>query len=457
MGQCPQGGGLAQGPFEVVALSVARTDDTIFALSSAHGRAGVAVVRVSGGRAGAVLHELAGAQVLPRLAAVRDLKDRNGDVLDQALVLWFPGPASFTGEDVAEFHVHGGRAVIAGLLEELGSKTGLRPAEAGEFTRRAVEHGKFDLTQAEALADLIDAETEGQRRLALRQYDGALLELYERWRVGLIKASAWAAAAIDFSDEEIPDDLLGQARAAAAAILGEIANHLADAHRGELIREGIYLTLIGPPNSGKSSLLNALAKRDVAIVSDIAGTTRDVLEVKLDLAGYPVVVSDTAGLRATSDPLEAEGVRRAEDRAQASDITILLLDGAGVNPEVELTDRQTTFVVWNKSDQPWPVDREGLRISAKTGEGLPELLNLLAKKVQEALEIKSNSPLLTRARHRHELEQAQLALGRALGASESELMAEDLHQALRALGRLTGRVDIEELLDVIFRDFCIGK
>ncbi|MBI3678553.1 MAG: tRNA uridine-5-carboxymethylaminomethyl(34) synthesis GTPase MnmE [Proteobacteria bacterium] len=430
--------------------------DTIFALSSAHGRAGVAVVRVSGTAAGGVLSELAGAKIEARRATLRDL--RVGDmVLDRALVLWFPAPASFTGEDVAEFHVHGGPAIVRALLEALGGKTGLRPADPGEFTRRAVENGKFDLTQAEALADLIEAETEGQRKQALRQYEGALGELYESWRTRLIRAAAWAEAAIDFSDEELPDDLLGQARATGLRILREISSHLADSHRGELIREGVYLTLIGPPNSGKSSLLNALAKRDVAIVSEVPGTTRDVLEVRLDLGGYPVIVSDTAGLRPTVDPVEAEGVRRATNRAQTSDITILLLDGTVVNSAEGLEEQQASFVVWNKADRPWPARHEGIKISAKTGEGLPELLTFLAKKVREELEVKSNSPLLTRARHRHELEVAKAALERAIRAEESELMAEDFRLALRAVGRITGRVDLEELLDVIFRDFCIGK
>jgi tRNA modification GTPase len=434
----------------------ARTGDTIFALSSGRGRAGVAVIRVSGRLAASVLAELAGPDVKPRQATLRTLRDGER-VLDHALVLWFPAPASFTGEDVAEFHVHGGSAIVNALLEALGERPGLRPADPGEFTRRAVENGKFDLTQAEALADLIEAETEGQRHQALQQYEGALLRLYEGWRERLIKAAAWAEAAIDFSDEELPIDVMSRARSSAEQILAEISEHLENGRRGELVRDGVYLTLIGLPNTGKSSLLNALVKRDVAIVSEIPGTTRDVLEARLNLGGYPVIVVDTAGLRTSTDPIEREGVRRATERAQASDITLLLLDGTAEDPFSGLGEPKATLTVWNKSDLPWPQPRDGLKISAKTGEGFSELLSLLEKNVQKALEIKSNSPVFTRARHRHELEAARSALERATAASQSELMAEDLRLALRALGRITGRVDIEELLDVIFRDFCIGK
>jgi tRNA modification GTPase len=435
--------------------------DTIFALSSAPGRAGVAVIRVSGPSAGACTRALTGGAVPPpRMAALRQLRDDAGQPIDQALVLWFAGPASFSGEDVVEFHVHGGRAIVARLLAALAKMAGCRPAEPGEFTRRAVENGKFDLTQAEALKDLIDAETESQRIQALRQYGGALAALYEVWRTRLIRASAWAEAEIDFADEEVPLDLQGRSRAEISDIIQEIQRHLDDSHRGELVREGIYLTLIGPPNAGKSSLLNALAKRDVAIVAETPGTTRDVLEVKLDLGGYAVVVADTAGLRDVADAVENEGVRRALARAESSDVVLLLLDGSSSDPLSGLPSgiaARASLIVWNKSDLPWPGQRQGLQLSLKTGEGFEQLLSAVEAKVAERLDLPREAPVLTRTRHRYALEQAVVSLKRALATGEAELFAEDLRLAARWIGRITGRIDIEELLDVIFRDFCIGK
>jgi len=435
--------------------------DTIFALSSGAGRAGVALIRVSGPHAGAALAALAGSKSFePRKAKLARLNDKNGEAIDDALVLWFAAPASFTGEDVAEFHVHGGRAIIEALLAALAALPGLRPAEPGEFTRRAVENGKFDLTRAEALADLIDAETDSQRRQALRQYEGALAALYEGWRDRLIRAGAWAEAAIDFSDEEIPDDVIAGARRTAGDILKEIQAHLNDSGRGEIVRNGVHLTVFGKTNAGKSSFVNALAKRDVAIVSPIPGTTRDVIEVHLDLGGYAVIVSDTAGLRPAEEAIESEGIRRALARTESADIALLLLDGTAVDPFAGLPEgarERASLAVWNKSDLPWPEHRDGLRISAKTGEGIDALVEALSKLIKQSLEGKGESPPLTRARHRHALEQAADALSRAVAAQDTELMAEDLRLALRALGRITGRVDIEELLDVIFRDFCIGK
>lgn len=434
--------------------------DTIFALSSGRGRAGVAVIRVSGPQAGLAVEALTGAELPePRLAALRQFFAADGALIDEGLVLWFPAPASFTGVDVAEFHVHGGRAVVAAMLQALDALPGLRPAEAGEFTRRAVENGKFDLTQAEALADLINAETEAQRRQAVRQYGGALAALYEDWRTRLIRAAAWAEAAIDFSDEEIPADALASARTQVTEILGEIRGHLNDDRRGEILRDGFYLTVIGPPNSGKSSLINALARRDVAIVSDIPGTTRDVVEVHLDLGGYPVILADTAGLRASADAIESEGVRRALERAESADAVLLLLDAAAEHPFAGLPDAaqtSATLPVWNKIDLPHPA-RDGLAISVKTGQGLDALLAALADLVRTSTGSGDTSPPLTRQRHRRALTDASEALTRALAADAPELIAEELRLALRALGRITGRVDIEDLLDVVFRDFCIGK
>jgi tRNA modification GTPase len=432
--------------------------DTIFALSSGRGRSGVAVVRVSGPQAGAAIGTLTGTgPAQPRLAARRRILTATGEPIDDGLVLWFPAPASFTGEDVAEFHVHGGRAVVDALLAALGELPGLRPADAGEFTRRAVENGKFDLTQAEALADLVNAETEAQRRQALRQYGGALSALYEGWRTELIGAGAWAEAAIDFSDEELPADTLAKAKTQATDVLEQIQAHLNDARWGEILREGFHLTVIGPPNSGKSSLVNALARREVAIVSEMAGTTRDVLEVHLDLGGYPVIVADTAGLRESADAVESEGVRRALARAEQADAVLLLMDATARDRMERAAEfpGKPVLKVWNKADLPHP-ERAGLAISVRTGAGMDELLNRVGDMVRNTLPADAPAPL-TRDRHRHTLQQAEQALTRALSAHALELLAEEFRVALGHLGQLTGRVDVEDLLDVIFANFCIGK
>ena len=438
-----------------------RAHDTIFALASAPGRAGVAVLRVSGSSAGDCVKSLTGNDIPPaRQAVLRRFQSPDGEQIDEGLVLWFPAPASLTGEDVAEFQVHGGRAIVDGLAAALSALPGCRPAEPGEFTRRGVLNGKFDLTQAEAIADLVAAETDAQRRQALRQYDGALSALYETWREELIKALAWAEAAIDFSDEELPGDVLAGARDGAQTVCRAVQAHLNDARRGELVREGLFLTVIGPPNAGKSSLVNALAGRDVAIVSETAGTTRDVIEVRMDLGGYAVILADTAGLRAASGAVEAEGVRRALARAESADLILLLLDGSDTKSSVNIAENivnPSTLTVWNKADLPWPIEHHGLTLSLKTGEGLEVVIAAIAAAAKDRLESPSEAPLLTRARHRHALKDAATGLERANGAREPELFAEDLRLALGALGRITGRVDVEDLLDAIFSDFCIGK
>lgn len=435
-------------------------DDTIFALASAAGRAGVAVFRVSGSKAGDCIKLLTKREIPPPQRAVVRKFGGTGGPIDEGLVLWFQGPASLTGEDVAEFQVHGGRAIAEALAAELGALPGCRPAEPGEFTRRAVEHGKFDLTQAEAIADLVAAETEAQRHQALRQYDGALGRLCEAWRADLLKALAWSEAAIDFSDEELPEDVIAQARRSVETVCSAMNAHLDDARRGELVREGLFLTVIGPPNAGKSSLVNALAGRDVAIVAESAGTTRDVIEVRMDLGGYAVVLADTAGLRAASETVEAEGVRRALARAETADLVLVLLDGSDRNSSVNLPENMVNklaLTVWNKADLPWPVRRDGLTLSLKTGEGLDAVIAAITAAVKERLEGGGEAPLLTRPRHRHALWEAATALERAAKARQTELFAEDLRLALRSLGRITGQVDVEELLDMVFRDFCIGK
>jgi tRNA modification GTPase len=436
--------------------------DTIFALSSAPGRAGVAVFRVSGPSADRALSFLTGKE-LPseRHAEIRTLFDKsNNSQIDNVLVLRFVPPRSYTGENIVEFQTHGGKAVIASMLEALAKIPGLRPAEAGEFTRRAVENGRLDLTQAEAIADLINAETDAQRRQALRQYEGELGALYEGWRGQLIKAAAWLEAAIDFAEDEVPPSAMVESRQAISLILKQIQSHLADGRRGEILREGLHVAIIGPPNVGKSSLLNALAQRDVAIVSEVAGTTRDIIEVKLDLAGYPVILADTAGIRDVHDGIEAEGVRRAEARAKAADLRLLLLDSTAKTPFAGLAPglvEAADLTAWNKSDLPG-AKREGLLVSAKTGHGLPRLIKELSEKAKISLEHVNEAPVLTRARHRQALEEAASSLTRAAEVfSQPELAAEEMRRALRSIGRITGRVDLEELLDAVFRDFCIGK
>ena len=426
-------------------------NSTIFALASAPGRAGLAVVRASGPAAGAALAALAGAAVPPRRASLRRLSCK-GAALDQALLLWFPGPGSFTGEDVAEFHIHGGRAIREALFAAFVA-LGLRPAEPGEFSRRAVENGRFDLTRAEAVADLADVETPAQLRQALRQYEGGLAELYEGWRTGLLHALARAEAAIDFSDDGVEEAELAASRAQASEITKQIQIHMDDSGRGEALREGLRLAIIGPPNAGKSSLINALARRDIAIVSQTPGTTRDVVGVRLDLGGYPVHVSDTAGLRETQDAVEAEGVRRARAEAAASHLTLLLLDGA----DTEVPAIKADLVVRNKSDLAGFKKTDALSLSLKTGEGLADLVNALTRLVSARLETHNDAPALTRPRHRHALNEALKSLQHAAAATEPELFAEDLRLAMRAIGRITGAVDVEEILDSVFRDFCIGK
>lgn len=439
---------------------------TIYALATAPGRSGVAVVRISGPAAGSALAALTGRSLPdPRRAVLTKLRDPGtGDALDDALVLRFTAPASFTGEDVVELHLHGGRAVVTGVIEALATLPGLRLAEPGEFTRRAFENGKLDLTEAEAVADLIDAETTAQRRQALRQMEGALGRLYDGWRERLTRALAHIEADIDFAEDDLPGGVADAVRPVIAGLAGEIAAHLDDGGRGERLREGLHIAIVGAPNAGKSSLLNALARRDAAIVSARAGTTRDIIEVHLDLGGYPVVLADTAGLReAAADEVEEEGIRRARDRAARADVKVAVFD-ATILPDLDpatldLIDRDTV-VVFNKSDLAPATDLRPdlspIPVSAHTGAGLKVLEEKLTEFSADRLAIGS-APSLTRARHRAALTECRESLLRALEAPLPELAAEDVRLASRALGRITGRVDVEDLLDVIFRDFCIGK
>ncbi len=432
---------------------------TIFALSSGRLPAAIAVVRVSGPQASAALTALGGKLPEPRKAVFRRLRQPGTKaILDEVLALWFPGPNTETGEDMAELHLHGGRAVVAAVQAELSKLPGFRPAEAGEFTRRAFHNGKLDLTAVEGLADLVLAETEAQRAQAMRQLSGALGGRAEAWRQRLIAALALVEARIDFSDEaDVPEDLVSPARHAARELIEEIEETLGDEHRGERLREGLIVAIAGPPNAGKSSLLNRLARREAAIVSPYAGTTRDVIEVHLDLGGYPVTLLDTAGIRESDDPVEQEGVRRAQARADAADLVLWVVDAAGDAP-LPKNDSKAKWIVRNKTDlAPATANSgQGHDISAKTGTGLDRLIADLAAFAGNQFTA-SESPLITRERHRVALQQTVNALQRALSADQEELIAEELRLAARALGGLTGRVDVEDVLDVIFRDFCIGK
>lgn len=427
--------------------------DTIVALSSAPGKSGVAVIRVSGDKTRFVLETIAGSVPPARRAVLRVLRDQSGAPLDRGLILFFPGPASFTGEDVGEFHVHGSRAVIADLLATLTAFSGVRLAEPGEFTRRAFEAGKLDLAEVEGLADLIDSDTEWQRRQALRQMEGAIGQAAAAWRRDLLQAMALLEADIDFSDEgDVADGLSAKARALITDVRCSLGKALASFAAGERVREGFVAVLVGPPNAGKSSLLNALAGRDVAIVSEIAGTTRDALEVRLDLHGIPVTLIDTAGLRETSDLIESEGVRRTQALIDRADLVISLRAVDSVPDQVH---GQADIKVASKADLGGTVCHSELPLSVLSGTGIAELLARIASILSE---ISIAEPaLLTRQRQRGAAAQAVAALDRAAAAPETELIAEDVRLALRALERLVGRVDVEDVLDELFAGFCIGK
>ncbi|MCV9938142.1 tRNA uridine-5-carboxymethylaminomethyl(34) synthesis GTPase MnmE [Boseaceae bacterium BT-24-1] len=433
-----------------------RAYPTIVALSSGAGRAGVAVVRVSGERVRFALETIAGTIPEARKAAYRALRDRDGAVIDHGLVLFFPGPASFTGEDIAEFHIHGSRAVLSRLLAVLTGLPGLRLAEAGEFTRRAFEAGKLDLAAVEGLADLIDSETEWQRKQALRQMEGALGRAAAEWRSALIKAMTLLEAEIDFSDEgDVGGPLIAGAVAEAQGVLGSLRGALGSFVAGERVREGFVVVLAGPPNAGKSSLLNALARRDVAIVSPIAGTTRDAIEVRLDLGGIPVVLVDTAGLRESGDAIEAEGVRRARQKAAHADLVLRLRPPDSVAERARSEDADLTVATM--------IDLGGaalpgeVGVSAVTGAGLPELIGIIAARLGKLGQ--AEPALVTRERQRIAVADAAAAIERArvLPHEQPELIAEELRLAVRALERLIGRVDVEDVLDSLFSGFCIGK
>lgn len=445
---------------------------TIFALSSGKGKAGVSVIRVSGEDTINAVSILTKSKKFPepRIATLKWFYDpETGGRLDHGLVIFFPGPNSFTGEDVAEFHIHGGYAVVSGFLEALAKIKNLRPAEAGEFTRRAFDNCKMDLTEAEGLADLINSETEGQRRQALRQMDGNLKELYEGWRLELISAMAYLEADIDFADEEIPDDVTDRIRPIVKKLSSNIRKHLDDGHRGERLRHGLQVVILGAPNAGKSTLLNYLSKRDVAIVSDIAGTTRDSLEVHLDISGFPVSIIDTAGIRESKDVIESEGIRRAITRAEQADLKIIILDGADSNPiKEDMADHmdQNTLIIISKKDLGKTIETTKLPgniigiwpVSVQKGDGLSVFMTAFEKEVEARMQL-TDTPSLTRTRHRLHLQNALDHMNRFLdsGHFELELLSEDLRMAARDIGKITGYVDVEDILEKIFTEFCIGK
>jgi tRNA modification GTPase len=448
---------------------------TIFALSSGRPPSAIAVIRISGPQARTALERLTGRVPDARKAALARVCDpENGEAIDEALALWFPAPHSETGEDVAELQLHGGQAVIAAVLKALGTVAGCRLAEPGEFTRRAFENGKLDLTGVEALGDLIFAETSAQRRQAFRQLIGLIGDRAEAWRGRLIEALALVEARIDFSDEaDVPEDLIAPAAAIARSLRDEIAAALADGRRGERLRDGLVVAIAGPPNAGKSTLFNRLARREAAIVSPYAGTTRDVIEVHLDLDGYPLTILDTAGIRGSCEPVEQEGIRRARARAAEADLVLWVTDvsaGGRMGTEMaQLKEGPPHWLIQNKIDLLRSTPAQSKKdehefifsLSAKEGEGLEELIAALAQFATDLFAGGENA-VVTRARHREMLEQTVAALDRAVveGADASpreELIAEELRQASSALGRLTGRVDVEDVLDKIFRDFCIGK
>jgi tRNA modification GTPase len=441
-------------------------DQTIFALSSGRPPSAIAIVRVSGPEAGPVLTALAGKTPPPRVATRALLRDASRQPIDDAVVLWFPHPASATGEDVVEFHVHGGRAVLAALFAALAAFDQVRAAEPGEFTRRAFENGKLDLTEAEGLDDLIHADTDRQRRQALRQLKGLLGDRARDWRAEIVEASALIEAGIDFSDEsDVPAELIAPALAKVKTLVAEIEEVLAAQGQSERLRDGVVVAIAGPPNVGKSTLMNQLARREVAIVSPHAGTTRDVIEVQLDLDGYPVTVIDTAGIRETEDPVEQEGVRRARARAAEADLVLWLTDRS--NADISHRGQAPVWLVRNKIDldetgRPGAQDGQGaaavFRISANRGDGVAELISVLVRFAQDYFG-SSESGLISRARQRKLLEQTVDSLRRSLDVADTgeELAAEELRAAAFSLGRLLGRVDVEDILEVIFREFCVGK
>lgn len=429
--------------------------DTVFALATPPGRGAIAVVRLSGPGTREALAAIGAGSPRPRVATLRTLAHA-GSHLDQALVLWFPAPASYTGEDVAELHLHGGRAVVEGVLSALGD-LGLRPADPGEFTRRAFENGRMDLAQAEAVADLIDAESAAQSRQALGQLGGALSAVYSGFRQDLLQALALVEAEIDFPDEEVPDGLARSAGPILDRLADDLGRALSRADRGERVREGYRVVLIGETNAGKSSLFNALVAREAAIVTPIPGTTRDVLDAQLIIDGYAVTLSDTAGLRESRDPVEAEGVKRARARARAADLRLWVRAPGDPEGEAAAFVSPDDLTVWTKSDLA-PGEPGPLSVSTRTGAGLDRLHAALADRLRHDLS-GADFPAVTRARHRRRLTEAldAVADGRVALETSPEMAGDDLRRAASALAQVTGAIGVEDVLGEVFSTFCIGK
>ncbi|MFU8777367.1 MAG: tRNA uridine-5-carboxymethylaminomethyl(34) synthesis GTPase MnmE [Roseovarius sp.] len=427
--------------------------DTVYALATAQGKAGIAVVRVSGPHAYHACREICGDVPPPRCAAVRVLRDGEGERLDQALILTFAERESFTGEETVEFHLHGSVAVVAAVLDVLGAIKGLRHADPGEFTRRALENGRLDLAQVEGLADLIEAETQAQRKQALRVFSGALGQRCELWRSRLLRAVALLEATIDFVDEDVPVDVSAEVIGLVSEVAEALEREIAGSRVSERIRSGFEVAIVGAPNVGKSTLLNSLAGREAAITSEVAGTTRDVIEVRMDLGGLPVTMLDTAGLRETTDVVESIGIARARVRADDADLRVFLVE-AGQMPE--LTPRDDDIVLCAKADLLEDVSNG---VSGKTGAGVSDLI----ERIRRALSVQAGGAgIATRARHRQAMERGLFALRAALcilpeGEVMAEIAAEELRAAIRALDALVGRIDVESVLDEIFASFCVGK
>ena len=444
-------------------------NQTIYALSTVYGKSGVAVIRISGNNALAALKKMTSldtTKIKPRYAYFVSLKNNEGNTLDKCLILYFKAPNSFTGEDIVEIQTHGSKAVISGVLSTLAQIEGFRMAEPGEFSKRAFYNGKMDLTEAEGLADLIDAETSEQQKYAMRQMEGGLKKLYDDWREQLLKILAHLEAFIDFPDEDIPNNVMSEMKNNVFKLENSVYEHLKSDNIGERLREGFRVVIVGPPNAGKSSLLNAIANREAVIVSDIAGTTRDAIDIHLDIKGYPVMFTDTAGLREANEEIEKKGIEIAYSKIKSADFIICLFDaskdGVQIFDNIRKSFKNNTFLVANKcdkltSEQCSILEKQGcILISAKQKEGISQILDRIYEFICERFTSNSNL-LITRSRYREALQEVMENLQHFSFDKEIELTAEDIRLAARALGKITGRIEVNEILDKIFGDFCIGK
>lgn len=444
-------------------------NQTIYALSTVYGKSGVAVIRISGNNALAALKKMTSldtTKIKPRYAYFVSLKNNEGNTLDKCLILYFKAPNSFTGEDIVEIQTHGSKAVISGVLSTLAQIEGFRMAEPGEFSKRAFYNGKMDLTEAEGLADLIDAETSEQQKYAMRQMEGGLKNLYDDWREQLLKILAHLEAFIDFPDEDIPNNVISEMKNNVFKLENSVYEHLKSDNIGERLREGFRVVIVGPPNAGKSSLLNAIANREAVIVSDIAGTTRDAIDIHLDIKGYPVMFTDTAGLREANEEIEKKGIEIAYSKIKSADFIICLFDaskdGVQIFDNIRKSFKNNTLLVANKcdkltSEQCSVLEKQGcILISAKQKEGISQILDRIYEFICERFTSNSNL-LITRSRYREALQEVMENLQHFSFDKEIELTAEDIRLAARALGKITGRIEVNEILDKIFGDFCIGK